>query len=95
MVANPTAEISQLAELSAAALSAELDMPMLRARELAESCIDYWRAAGTIERVHHYDQETLTFIHKTFGEFAAARFLVAAESAEQQRFVSTILTQES
>ena len=95
MVANPTAQTTQLAALCAETLSTELQIPLLRARELVDKCVDYWQAAGTIERVRHGDQETLTFIHKTFGEYAAARFLVAADEAEQKCIVVTILTQEA
>lgn len=95
MVANPTAQTTQLATLCVEVLSGELGIPPLGARELVDKCADYWQAAGTIERVRHGDQETLTFIHKTFGEFSAARFLVATEPSEQRLILATVLAEEA
>ncbi|QLA16273.1 NACHT domain-containing protein [Desulfolutivibrio sulfoxidireducens] len=41
----------------------------------AESYLSYWQDVGIIERVGHNDQQTFAFIHKSFGEYAAARHL--------------------
>lgn len=41
----------------------------------AERYLGYWQDIGMIERVGQDDQQTLAFIHKSFGEFTAARRL--------------------
>lgn len=56
----------------------------LAADGLAEKCSEYWQALGVIEELRHADDHALAFVHKTFGEFAAGRYL-AAEAPEVQR----------
>lgn len=58
-------------------LQLELEMPALKALDLAERCFTYWQALGVVERIHHAGNEALTFIHKTFAEFASGRFMAA------------------
>lgn len=65
-------------------LKTELDAPVLKARDLAETCADYWEALGVVERLHFGDGELLTFSHKTFGEFTAGRYLASLPRAEQE-----------
>lgn len=38
-------------------------------------CLGYWECLGVVERVRTHSQEAITFVHKTFGEFAAARYM--------------------
>lgn len=38
-------------------------------------CLGYWEGLGVVERVRSHNQEAITFVHKTFGEFAAARYM--------------------
>lgn len=38
-------------------------------------CLGYWECLGVVERVRTHTQEAITFVHKTFGEFAAARYM--------------------
>ncbi len=53
-----------------------------------EECIRYWEALGVVERVQTSTQEALTFVHKTFGEFAAARYIATCAVSEQRALVS-------
>lgn len=57
-------------------LASEMGVPLLRARELADICAVRWQDLGMLERVRFGADEVITFIHKTFGEYAAARYLV-------------------
>jgi hypothetical protein len=41
-----------------------------------------------LERVTHAGQETITFIHKTFGEFAAARYLTLLPNDAQREVMA-------
>jgi len=38
-------------------------------------CLGYWECLGVVERVRTHTQEAITFVHKTFGEFAAAQYI--------------------
>ncbi|WP_419245977.1 NACHT domain-containing protein [Serratia sp. NFX21] len=40
-----------------------------------QACFDFWENVGVIEHIHTLDQEAVTFIHKTFAEYAAAVFI--------------------
>ena len=40
-----------------------------------QACFDFWESVGVIERIHTLNQEAVTFIHKTFAEYAAAVFI--------------------
>ena len=53
-------------------LEAELGEPLLKAREIATDCLHHWEDVGLVEKIHHGSEALLTFVHKTFTEFAAA-----------------------
>ena len=91
LIAHPLDQINEIVGHCADGLAPELGYTPLQARELAEKCLLYWQAVGMLERVHHAGEETVTFLHKTLGEFAAARFLAAMSLAEQSAaIVATI-----
>jgi NACHT domain len=75
----------------AEAVGPELGYTPLQAREFVEKCLAYWQALGMAERVHHADEEMITFIHKTLGEFAAARFLVDMPAEAQTDAITAIV----
>ena len=47
----------------------------LQALSDVERSIEYWERVGLVERLRHADIELVSFVHKTCGEFAAARHL--------------------
>lgn len=66
-------------EMGSASLASE-------ARVLA--CCDYWECLGVVERVRTLTQEAITFVHKTFGEFAAARYISKCNGGNQRSLVA-------
>jgi len=70
-------------------LQPELEIPALKAMDLSERCFAYWQALGIVERVHYAGDEALTFIHKTFAEFAAGRFMAALPTSKQSEILAT------
>ncbi len=58
-------------------LANELGLPPLSAAERFEQSLLHWERAGVVEKLNFENRRLLTFVHKTFAEFAAARFLVA------------------
>ena len=61
--------------------------PPLKALLWTQYSINYWEEAGLIERVRHSGQELITFIHKTCGEFAAARHLATIDETEARQLI--------
>jgi hypothetical protein len=56
---------------------------VLKARELVERSVLRWQDLGMLERVRFGAEEVVTFIHKTFGEYAAARYLIDMPAEER------------
>ncbi|WP_146210714.1 ATP-binding protein [Azospirillum sp. TSO35-2] len=57
----------------------------------AERYLRYWQDVGMIERVGLGERQTLAFIHKSFGEFAAARYQRALSPIDQAQAVTSTL----
>ena len=63
------------------------DEPYRKSLLLAQNSIAYWEKVGLIERISHSEQDLITFIHKTCGEFAAARYLATIEETEVRQLI--------
>ena len=53
-----------------------LDESLMTAKRMTMRAIRYWMATGLIEKVQHGSQEFILFVHRTFGEYTAARLLL-------------------
>lgn len=95
IVSDPTAPVDTTISKCAEVLAEELGVKRLVARAAAQSYLRYWQDVGLIERIGLQGTEALTFLHKTFGEFAAARFLVAMPTAERTTLLPSICDEES
>lgn len=51
-------------------------------------CLGYWEWLGVVERVRTHTQEAITFVHKTFGEFAAARYMSKCAPEAQRDIIA-------
>lgn len=69
-------------------LQSEMGLARLAAEERAEGVVDAWEAAGIVERLHHPTGTLLTFIHKSFAEFTAARFLTTRELSDREALLA-------
>lgn len=83
LTASPKILAEEALDACAQHLAAELEWPILRTRHEADAICAYWESLGVIERLRHAGDTALAFVHKTFGEFAAGRYL--AQSAPQTR----------
>lgn len=54
-------------------------------------CLCYWEGIGVVERVRTHSQEAITFVHKTFGEFAAARYMSKCAPEVQRRIIRSAI----
>ncbi|MCR8826959.1 NACHT domain-containing protein [Pseudosulfitobacter koreensis] len=75
VVGDPLVARATLMDRCAEALATEMGKTRLATTGIVESALRYWERAGLIESVHHDGVEMLTFVHKTFAEFAAARYI--------------------
>jgi len=76
-------------------LSVELNETQLKAQEIAANSLCHWEDIGLLEQVHHGTSIMLTFIHKTFTEFAAARYLRDLTPTDSQRSTVAALLEDS
>jgi hypothetical protein len=68
----------------AKSLAADLGIAPLSAHAIADRCLAYWENHGMVERLQVGADSTLTFVHRTFGEYAAARYLVALRGRDRR-----------
>lgn len=77
---QPLVDASAMERACAETLSSQNGIPTLTAAAMVEAAVDYWEAAGLVERLNHNGQSVLTFIHKSCAEFAAARHLARLDN---------------
>lgn len=68
--------------------SEEMGSASLASEAKVRACCDYWECLGVVERVRTLTQEAITFVHKTFGEFAAARYISQCKGENQRALVA-------
>lgn len=73
LLVNPHETLKQTLERCARDIALELHEPMLKAKMICEQCVRRWEDLGMLERVRFQSIEAITFVHKTFSEYAAAR----------------------
>ena len=78
----------QTLERCAQCWSKETNLFLLESKTKVQECFEYWECLGVVERVRALGKEAITFVHKTFGEFAAARYLSQCKPEDQQAFIA-------
>lgn len=86
----PLATIKETIDRCATDLAADMDITRIVAAANAERFLDYWQDVGVVERVGQGGQQTFAFIHKSFGEFAAAHYLRTLPATQQSQVVGEI-----
>lgn len=77
LIKHPTASLNLIISNVSTKIKNELDCPQLKARAICDACANYWEERGLIEKIHHHKDSLYTFIHKTFMEYAAGRYLAS------------------
>lgn len=92
LISDPLAKTSDLLTRTAIHLRADLGVTLLKAQSIVNAALKYWQQVGLIEQVRHGTTTLITFVHKTFAEFAAARFIwTNHEATERARRLSLCL----
>jgi hypothetical protein len=94
LTAQPYATAEQIMAVCANRLSKELGEPNLKARSLCDEALIFWEKTGIVERVRFRINEALTFVHKTFGEYAAAQYLVSRSDSERANLLLAIESEQ-
>ncbi|TAJ71017.1 MAG: hypothetical protein EPO51_16040 [Phenylobacterium sp.] len=76
-------------------LGPQLDAPPLKARDIADRCLEHWERLGVVETLRHGGAELVAFVHKTFGEHLAARHLAALPAVDRDREIGARLDDPS
>ena len=84
LVNDSTTLVHVAIEQCAKTIAVELELPRLKAEAVCADCLKHWEVVGIVERLRFANDEALTFVHKTFGEYAAARYLKALELSDRQ-----------
>lgn len=82
LVQRPTMPSADLFRLSSRQLANELNCSELQAKREVTKCANYWERLGVIERLHYSQGDILSFVHLTFTEYAAARYLSSLSDPE-------------
>lgn len=69
-------------------LADQLGITVGAAEDHVDRCLAYWHALGVVERVRHAEHDMLTFVHKSLGEFAAAKHLVSLPEATRAQAIA-------
>lgn len=84
---SPLLTEEEIAKRCAQNIERSFKEPCQKALLLTQDSITYWEEAGLIERIRHSEQDLITFIHKTCGEFAAARHLATIDETEARQLI--------
>ncbi|MDO9104895.1 MAG: NACHT domain-containing protein [Methylovulum sp.] len=82
---NPHKTFKKTLAWCASVMASELQQSRLQAQDTCEQCARRWQDLGMLERVRFQTEEAITFVHKTFGEYAAARYLATLEPEVQSQ----------
>lgn len=94
LLKQPLLHKEQLLELCSAEIAEQLQEPPLRARMISELCLAHWESVGVMETLSFCATDYPTFVHKTFLEFAAARFLAAQDRHQLEVLVDDWLNSD-
>lgn len=75
LVHDPNQDLRQLERAACGILATDLGTTSMAAASQFIAAFDHWSRAGVVERLQFGTNQLVSFSHRTFGEFAAARFL--------------------
>ncbi|AQU82828.1 hypothetical protein BV504_09560 [Halomonas sp. 'Soap Lake  len=82
-----------LTERCAELLAEPMGSTKLAMTERVETVLCYWEQLGIIEQLHHNGTAYWTFVHKTFTEFTAARYLKDLPDEQRTKHLNLLVDQ--
>lgn len=95
MISGQTMTPADVIDRCAGTLHTELGLAVLKGRELSEELLLHCERIGLVERIHFSGNEALTFTHRTFGEYAAARFLCSSSAETKRQAIASQITKKN
>jgi hypothetical protein len=87
---HPYEDVDRVVAACADRLAPLLGEPPVRAHSTCEQALRFWELGGIVERVRFRATEALTFVHKTFGEYAAARCILQMSPHMRAQFLPIV-----
>lgn len=81
LIETPLINSRDLINRTSLVLAALIDKTHLVSKGYVRTALDHWKRVGLVETFFHNDVEFIAFIHKTFCEFVASRFLLDQSEA--------------
>ena len=92
LAASPLAAAETVEQQCARRIERTMGKTYLQALVFVEGSVRYWEQTGLIERLRHPGAELIAFVHKTFGEFAAAQHLSDLEPADARQAMAEVVS---
>lgn len=83
LLAYPYETLTSILQRCAQDIALELGKSLLQTEDICHHCMKRWEDLGMLEQVRFQSDNGITFIHKTFGEYAAARKLAKLDQLQQ------------
>ena len=90
--ASPLATAETVERQCAKRIELTMGTTYFQAHAIVEASFEYWGQTGLIERLHHPGAALMAFVHKTFGEFAAAQHLSDLELVEAREAMAEVVS---
>ena len=94
MISGQTMTPADVIDQCSGTLQTELGLAVLKGKELSERLLLHCERIGLVERIHFSGNEALTFTHRTFGEYAAARFLCSSSAETKRQAIASQITKK-
>ena len=92
LAASPLAAAETVERQCARRIERTMGTTYLQALAFVEDSVRYWEQTGLIERLRHPGAELIAFVHKTCGEFAAARHLSDLKPANARQAMTEVVS---
>lgn len=93
LMQDSLASADTLTERCAELLAEPMGGTKLAMTERVETVLRYWEQLGIIEQLHHNGTAYWTFVHKTFSEFTAARYLKDLPDEQRMNHLNRLVDQ--
>jgi len=91
---DPLQTIDAVETACARQVAVDTGAQIYAAREKSRAAIGHWEGLGVVERLHHDAGDIFTFVHKTIGEYAAARYAKDLEKNDRRAWIANLAARD-
>jgi len=89
---HPVLSQKEVLNKCAEIMAPKFGLPKLSAISKCESLFSYWEEVGLVEKIQYSGANIVTFIHKSFSEYAAALYIAGMGEVEQRTTIVSELS---